>query len=657
MEARRPPEGLRSWSAGAARGALAGVAVALGWSLHDLAVLGTNGDPRAALAVLPAHGLACVAAALFGALAARDARSVLVALAGAALLAGAPRLGLRLAPELHELARVLVLAVAALALVVAARRALGRRAVLAGLPLGILACAALVRLRGDPRHVVLPLVLAAGAALVALAVPRAPPRRAALALIALAALVPLARTSARRFPPPRPDLPPPQQPAEPGPSLLLVVLDTVRADRLAPYGHARVTTPRLDAWARAHAVRYTNARSPSSWTLPAHASIFTGLLPGEHGATHVRRAPGEEHPQQHLALPLRPEIPTLAEVLREEGWQTAGIFANHVFLGRDYGLDRGFEHHDARRGSWVGAPRERASRAYRTLVQRAGFALLPGHVPYQDARSVTDRALAWLRGRRPDRFFLALNYMDAHAPLLPPPPFDGLFEERRPRDPLAPEDELLPLLYDRELAFLDAELGRLLDALVELGLHEDMAVVITSDHGEAFGEQGFWHHDWTLYESVVRIPLYVKPVGPRAAETSDEEVSLADVPGLALRALGRDGAPGRGWHGEWYRMASDAVQRGDPRLAGKDLDRDLVAWIEDGLKLIVSSSGEVEAYLLAEDPDERRPVPLAPERVEAARERARAWWAAHPPPSADGPQIGDEELRQMRALGYLGDGE
>ena len=197
------------------------------------------------------------------------------------------------------------------------------------------------------------------------------------------------------------------------PNLLLIVLDTVRADHLAPYGYHRVTTPRIDAFANERATRYTRARSAGTYTLPSHASLFTGLYPSVHGADHPR-AEGQSGVSRWTlrpALGLRPDVPTLAEVLHEHGWRTAAIVANNVFLHHSFGLDRGFERYDDRDTAWTNE--------YLALAQYAGFALRTGHLLYRDGDEITAEALRWIDGEGARPFFLMLNYMDAHAPYMP----------------------------------------------------------------------------------------------------------------------------------------------------------------------------------------------------------------------------------------------
>ena len=673
---------------GPAAGLVLGAAVVGGWVLHDLAAFLARVDARAAREILPGSLVLVAGGAVLGLAASlrpwvRRSLAVLVVVALAALLARGPE-GIPTAAYWQP--RALLLAVLGLC---AARALAGRLGtgypsmgpLRVGLAVGI-ACGAyffvllrqarqdaaagaaapladlLVRKAPELSTETSVLLAGAGLALLLGLVRRAAPRRMATgALVAACALL-VVLEGGRRAEGVRPDLPATAGPAS-GPNLVLVVLDTVAATHLAPYGYGRVTTPRLDGFAAEEATLYTEARSTSSWTLPSHASLFTGLLPGEHGATHLRTPPGAPRRRGVWpARPLRGDVPTLAERLRERGYRTGAIVANGFALGRQAALDRGFERYDARRGGWL--------QAHLALAQLAGFSLRSGHYPYRDARSITDLAIEWIDGRRRPEgpFFLFVNYMDAHWPYLPPPPFDRAFGGEQPRDPHAPERELHALLYDRALSYLDHHVGRLLEALRERGLWEGTNVIVTSDHGEAFGEHGFWRHDFALYEELIRVPLYVKPAGGRDVARVETPVTGADVHRLMLGLVGiaapeaaappaPDGLP---VVAEWYQQDLEATAQWEELFATLDVERDLITWLEGGRKWIVSSKGDVEAYDLTADPAERAPLVLGEGEIEEARRRALEWWATHIPPTVELQSLDEEGFEHLRALGYMGEG-
>jgi arylsulfatase A-like enzyme len=436
------------------------------------------------------------------------------------------------------------------------------------------------------------------------------------------------------------------------PNLVMIVLDTVRADHLAPYGYARVTTPGLDAFVRRCATVYTEAYSASSWTLPSHASLFTGLYPGEHGAHHPRaRTPGNAAPSYTtFAQPLRRDVPTLAGRLTGEGYETAAVVANAGYLRHELGVDRGFAHYDDRWGANLNSV---------LLLQLAGFQAQLGHFVHRSAESITDLALDWLVAHSAKRpFFLFLNYMEPHFPYLPPPPGDKAFDKPQPLNPYAPHRSLHSLLYDRELLFLDEHLSRLLAGLEALGFLSNTVVIITSDHGEGFGEHGLWQHDRVLYDEVLKVPLYVKGAGPCRSATVQARTTGLDVYHLALVKLGIDAENTR-------RDAFEVIAewQGSDQLAGQfnnspfDVDRDLLAWMEGHVKWIVSSKGTVEAYDLDSDPRELHNLAVDRDQIERAQGQAARWWTAHPPiVTAHHPQELDAETRErMRTLGYVSD--
>ena len=283
----------------------------------------------------------------------------------------------------------------------------------------------------------------------------------------------------------------PRSPRPPRPSLLLVTLDTTRADALGSYGGAVVDTPALDALA-ARGTRYARALSPAPLTLPAHASLLTGLAPPEHGlrdnGTH--------------ALPAEP--PTLASVLAARGWATAAFVASRV-LDRRFGLARGFG---------VYGDRMAAER-----VGQYGY-------PERDAEAVTGEAIGWLEDRRPgERAFLWVHYYDPHAPYEPPVPY----RRGGPRGD-----------YAGEVAFVDRQVGRLLAALPERP--GGWVVAVVGDHGEAFGEHGEEGHGVFLYRTTLEVPLLLAGPGVPAGEVVRETVGTRRMATTLLALLGVEGS-------------------------------------------------------------------------------------------------------------------
>jgi arylsulfatase A-like enzyme len=350
------------------------------------------------------------------------------------------------------------------------------------------------------------------------------------------------------------------KPALPGaPNVLLIVLDTVRADATSLYGYPRETTPRIDAFAR-RGRTFDRAIAPAPWTLPSHASLFTGRW-----AWELAVGPDQALDGRH---------PTLAEYLSSQGYDTAGFVANTVFCSAEYGLARGFEHYEDHvvsplevlRSSALGwLACKRLEPAVDGLCEALGRE--PRHaleIDYyrKSAARINQDALRWIDRRRdPERpFFVFLNYLDAHDPYLPPEESDWRFGAR-PRsldefrvlrrwssDEVSRRDprsiKLARDAYDDCLAALDEQVGRLLDALARRGALEETVVIITSDHGEHFGEhehdgQPLFGHRKSLYQPEIRVPLVI--VAPWRVPPSSREArpaSLRDLPATIVDLLG-----------------------------------------------------------------------------------------------------------------------
>ncbi len=438
----------------------------------------------------------------------------------------------------------------------------------------------------------------------------------------------------------------------PPPNVLLISLDTVRRDHLSCYGYPRPTTPHIDAVAET-GLLFTRAVAVSNWTLPTHASMLTGLYPRSHGAHYVKA--GEESAVSEVSMAeLAPSCRTLAEILDDAGYRTGAIVANSYFLQPKLGLNQGFHHYDFRQ---AGPP-----------------------IYYRRAEEITDAALLWL-AEQPSPFFLFLNYMDAHAPYLPPPPYDrrfaslpdhdGMqrrfgswkaFNERTARvnqsgEPLSAEEAaFFRDQYDGELAYADAQVGRLLAWLRDRDRYGETLIVVTSDHGEAFGEHGVAGHGVTLYEHQLAIPLIVKPPFGQTAERIDSRVSQVDIFPTVLAMLGL-AIP------ETTQGASLLDRRPRDRFAQKCSKRDgrwsLVVY-RDAMKYLTregASRSQVELYDLGRDPMEFDDLSDADASArEAFEDSLRRWLArTRPVPRADPSEVGfsESEKEALRALGYV----
>lgn len=393
------------------------------------------------------------------------------------------------------------------------------------------------------------------------------------------------------------------------PNVLLVSIDTLRADRLGCYGAGAAETPAIDGLAR-DGVRFDKAYSPLPLTLPAHWTLHTGLQPWRHGVVDN-------------GMVLRhPAAPTLAESFSAAGYDTAAFVAAFV-LNRTFGLDRGFARYDD------GPDGERALE-------------LPLHTT-APADERVDSALAWLHQPRDRPFFLWLHLFDPHAPYEPPVGFRSRFSARP---------------YDGEVAFVDTQVARLLAALDRLGANEDTIVVLVSDHGESLGEHGEQTHGVLLYDSTLRVPLIVRSPTSGKGKVRRDPATLADV-APTVRALAGlepvEGLEGRDlFGGQWTEPRKlAAISESPERRLGW---ASLIAIRDGNWKYI--GGPRPELYRLADDPGERRDLALVePERrrglafdertVEA---QLRTRLAAGDAPSSDGD---DETRARIEALGYV----
>lgn len=276
-------------------------------------------------------------------------------------------------------------------------------------------------------------------------------------------------------------------------SVLLISVDTLRADRLGSYGYAPAATPVIDRLA-ARGLRFAQATTVAPLTLPAHASLLTGTFPTFHGV----RDNGSFYADESLT--------TLAETLKGRGYRTGG-FVGAFVLDRRWGLAQGFDHYF-----------DDFDLSAFDMTAGLDAAQRPGH-------EVVDQALAWLDSEREQPFFAWVHLYDPHSPYTPPDPYRGRFPATASG------------AYDAEIAATDAQIGRLLDALEQRGRLERTLVVVVGDHGEMLGEHGEQQHGFFIYDAAVQIPLIV--AGPRIpARVIADQVRIVDVMPTVLAALG-----------------------------------------------------------------------------------------------------------------------
>ncbi|MFN7940843.1 MAG: tetratricopeptide repeat protein [Thermoanaerobaculia bacterium] len=395
-------------------------------------------------------------------------------------------------------------------------------------------------------------------------------------------------------------------------NLLLITLDTLRADHVGAYGDAAATTPALDRLAR-EGIRFRHAVAAVPLTLPSHATILTGLLPLHHC---VRQNGG-------LALPA--DLPTLAGAFARRGARTGGFVGAYV-LDRRFGLGRDFAVYDDE-------IERRPNEAQALEAERAGSV-------------VVDRALAWLEAGGEAPFFAWVHLYDAHAPYAPAEPFRSRF----PGQP-----------YDGEIAAVDAQVARLLDWLDRRALGERTVVMVVGDHGEGLGDHGETTHGLLLYEPTLAVPWIVRAPGALAAgRVVEEPVSTADVAptAAALAGVALGEAPGRPLDGR--DLAADLAAGREPRRREIYSETEYPRWF-GWATLAALRAGPAkwiagpapELYDLASDPGERRNR-LADDRRTghdlAARLATLQTTAVAAPAAA---ALDSEARARLASLGYL----
>jgi len=285
-------------------------------------------------------------------------------------------------------------------------------------------------------------------------------------------------------------------------NILFIVIDTLRADHLPAYGYDAGSTPNVDRFAQ-DAVRFDQAFTNSSWTRPSFASILTGRLPSSHGVM-----------AKSDALP--DSLTTLPEALKPHGYSTAG-YATNFNVAPYFNFQQGFDDYYYLEPEFVLGADDASAKLLlmqfvRQRIERFRAAkgdVLPG-TAYQDAEAVNRGLLGWIDDEAVAPWFLFVGYMDPHDPYFTHP-YDGSgYARAAHQKPDPSEASALSALYDGEISYWDAEFGKLLDALRQRGLYDDLTIVVTSDHGEEFDEHGGFWHGTTLYDEQVRVPLFIK---------------------------------------------------------------------------------------------------------------------------------------------------
>jgi arylsulfatase A-like enzyme/Tfp pilus assembly protein PilF len=401
--------------------------------------------------------------------------------------------------------------------------------------------------------------------------------------------------------------------ATPSPlNLVLVTIDTLRADRLGCYGYSKVKTPNLDALAQ-RGVLFENAISSAPLTAPAHASMFTGVYPTVH---KVRDTGGFVLPSSQT---------TLAEILQARGWDTAAFVGASV-LKKSFGFNQGFAVYDDQ------MPKPDANREVEFPERRAG--------------DVVDRATRWLDSQSGKPYFLWVHVFDPHSPYDPPPPF---------------RQEYGGSLYDGEVAYTDQQLGRLFEAVAKKSKPENTLIAVLSDHGESLSEHGEFTHGIFLYDSTLRVPFLLAGPGIPAGLRVKPQVRNIDLLPTVLDLMGSpapQGVQGASlaptFTGKEAPAADSYIETLFPRIN--------MNWAE--LRGIRTNrwkyirSPKPELYDLSQDPAETKNVignhPAEVQQLEARLNAASGLTGSKDPEKVETGMVNQKTMQQLRSLGYLG---
>ena len=402
---------------------------------------------------------------------------------------------------------------------------------------------------------------------------------------------------------------PPRKQAS-SPNVFLVTIDTLRADHVRCYGDEHIQTPALDSLAK-DGFRFQQAFTPSPITNTSHATILTGLLPSSHGVTD-------------FAVALAASHPTLAELLKKKGYQTAAFVGAVILDSKTLapGFDRGFDFYD-------NFPQHSPSNLRWGRVERRGM-------------DVVHRAQTWLAAHPAGPHFVWVHLYDPHDPYEPPAPYSLIYKDRP---------------YDGEIAYADSALANFVAYIKKQGWYENSVVIVVGDHGEGLGEHHENTHGIFLYDSTTHVPLIVKLPGRNSSGTVNEQVRTTDILPTVLDIL-RVPLPAR-LDGESLKPYFSGAKSAE-RTALGETDYPLrFGWAplrsvrQEGFKFIEAPRPEL--YNLKADPGELKNI-YQPwdQSVRKYREGLTAVRAKTPPPAPSAGTVGQGTLDELKALGYLG---
>lgn len=430
------------------------------------------------------------------------------------------------------------------------------------------------------------------------------------------------------------------------PNIILISLDTLRADHVGCYGYHRDTTPNIDRLA-AEGIVFKNAFSTSSWTAPAHMSMLTGLWPTEHGLV--------QYPNPGV---LSKGVPLLAEILWDAGYMTLG-FHGGGYMSPHWGFGRGFH-----------------------VYQTRG----------RDLKHNLTSCLAWIRKFRNRRLFVFLHGFDCHRPYDPPDGFDcfstgltssytvaQLYEKNAPLPQNGEDIEKIIAKYDGNVRFADHMIGKFIGELNGVGLLENSIIVVTADHGDELGEHGYFDHIKSLYDETIRIPLVIRgPMSVDHGSIVERLVSTVDIVPTILNTVHIPSPPGCGGENLVHSIGDNSVGRSRVVYGSTGYQGDFLKNREnlrghpemprpqilhyarnERWKLVCGyDAGGVELYDVCDDPGEQRDVAdVYPgkrlELLDGLKRLGCLEWGGFAKSNARG-NVANEELKaQLKELGYL----
>jgi arylsulfatase A-like enzyme len=419
------------------------------------------------------------------------------------------------------------------------------------------------------------------------------------------------------------------------PNVLLISIDTLRADHLGCYGYEAIETPTIDGLAAAGTL-FEQAYSAAPFTAPSHASILTGAYPFSHGL------------RDNGSYVLAPEHLTLAEILASRGYRTAAFISSFV-LSKKFGLAQGFQTYDDDLKG--GAEVDQFGRTATGGATQSRSWMGHEYDSFERSADIANESLLpWLDAHASEPFFVWLHYYDPHLKYNPPEPFKSNYSDR---------------LYDGEIAFVDQELGAILRRLETLGELDQTLVVLVADHGESFGDREH-SHGRTLYDPLIRVPLIIVP--PKFADTQPQRISgqvrTIDIAPTILDLLGLPASP-----------TMEGETLAEQVRTGEELATDLLAYSEthhlerpyrggiirslrtpEWKYMTLEQRSLEQLYSLAADPDERRNVltdePAA--RAEMSQRMRETIGSDGSRPDGSGEvEMDPETIEKLRALGYI----